>query len=208
MALKVKYPKKTFMLRGNHETRQMTQLMNFYMEAKEKYDQDVYFDIMDAFDALPLATVVNENYFCVHGGITKEGEHVDELQKLNRFDEVPLGGSLCDLVWSDPVQEEDGSVPNNEPYIGNYQRNCSIFFGAEHCRKFLKKHKYMTVIRAHEVQIEGYKQHRWPKWQGIPMVYTVFSAPNYCGQYGNKGAILTIKVPLPNPELQLQYQTV
>ena len=78
MALKVKYPKKTFMLRGNHEPRQMTQLMNFYMEAKEKYDQDVYFDIMDAFDALPLATVVNENYFCVHGGITKEGEHVDE----------------------------------------------------------------------------------------------------------------------------------
>ena len=48
-------------------------------------------------------------------------------------------------------------------------------------------------MRAHEVQIEGYKQHMWPKWNDIPMVYTVFSAPNYCGSYGNLGAILTIE---------------
>lgn len=86
MALKVKYPKKVFMLRGNHETRQMTQIMNFYKEAIDKYDQDVYFDIMDAFDVLPLVAIVNNNYFCVHGGLTTEAEPIEELQKLDRFD--------------------------------------------------------------------------------------------------------------------------
>lgn len=64
------------MLRGNHETRQMTQIMNFYQEALEKYDQDVYFDIMDAFDALPLVCIINQNYFCVHGGLTSAGESI------------------------------------------------------------------------------------------------------------------------------------
>lgn len=171
----------------------MTQIMNFYQESIEKYDQDVYFDIMDAFDALPLVCIVNDNYFCVHGGITSAGESLEELQKLQRFDEVPLKGPICDLVWSDPVQEDDGKTYNGDLFIPNYQRNCSIFFGSEHARNFLKKTKLVTIIRAHEVQLEGYRQHLWPKWKDIPMVYTVFSAPNYCGSYGNLGAILTIE---------------
>lgn len=51
----------------------MTQIMNFYGECLNKYNQDVYFDIMDAFDALPLVCIVNDIYFCVHGGITSLG---------------------------------------------------------------------------------------------------------------------------------------
>ena len=72
---------------------------------------------------------------------------------MNRFVEVPLKGSLCDLVWADPVQEEDGSIYNDENFIDNYQRNCSIFFGSKHTRNFLKKTKLITIIRAHEVQL-------------------------------------------------------
>jgi serine/threonine-protein phosphatase 2B catalytic subunit len=48
----------------------MTQTFNFYSEACTKYNSDIYFDIMDAFDALPLVCIVNEKYFCVHGGIS------------------------------------------------------------------------------------------------------------------------------------------
>lgn len=105
-----------------------------------------------------------------------------------------MSGSLCDLVWADPVQDDTGSTHCPELTIPNYQRNCSIFFGSEHARGFLKREKLITIIRAHEVQLEGYKQHFWPKWKDIPMVYTLFSAPNYCGSYGNLGAILTISV--------------
>lgn len=77
MAMKVKYPRKVIMLRGNHETRQMTQLMNFYGEVCGKYDQNLYFKLMDAFDSLPLVCIVNNSYFCVHGGITAEGESIE-----------------------------------------------------------------------------------------------------------------------------------
>ena len=63
--------------------------------------------------------------------------------------EVPMSGSLCDLVWSDPVQDDTGSTHSNNPYISNYQRNCSIFFGSEHARGFLKREKLITIIRAH-----------------------------------------------------------
>lgn len=141
-----------------------------------------------------MVCIVNESYFCVHGGITTQAESINELNKINRFMEVPMGGSLCDLVWSDPVQDDTGSTHNKELFIPNYQRNCSIYFGSEHARGFLKREKLITIIRAHEVQLEGYKQHFWPNWKDIPMVYTLFSAPNYCGSYGNLGAILTIRV--------------
>ena len=73
-------------------------------------------------------------------------------------------------------------------------RNCSVIFGKELGQMFLKKNSLLTIIRAHEVQMEGFKEHMWPGWTNIPTVYTIFSAPNYCGTYHNKGAILTIKV--------------
>ena len=117
----------------------MTQTMNFYDEACDKYDQSFYYFIIHAFNSLPLVCIVNESYFCVHGGITTLAESIQELNKMNRFVEVPMSGSLCDLVWSDPVQDDTGSTHSQNPLIPNYQRNCSIFFGADHARNFLKR---------------------------------------------------------------------
>ena len=195
MALKVKYPRRMVMLRGNHETMQMTQTMNFFDEVCTKYDQAYYNLLVHVFNSLPIVCIINDNYFCVHGGITSLAESVADLNKINRFVEVPMSGSLCDLMWSDPVMDEGGSTHSQHSCIPNHQRNCSIFFGSDHARNFLKKEKLITIIRAHEVQLEGYKQYFWPNWKDIPMVYTLFSAPNYCGSYGNLGAILTIVVP-------------
>lgn len=70
MAMKVKNPKKIIMLRGNHETRLITQTFSFMTETINKYHQKLYFEMMDAFDSLPLVCIVNKNLFCVHGGIT------------------------------------------------------------------------------------------------------------------------------------------
>ena len=70
MALKVNYPKKVILLRGNHESRCMTSLYNFMTETLSKYGQQIYEKFMLAFDALPLACLVNKKFFCVHGGIT------------------------------------------------------------------------------------------------------------------------------------------
>ena len=94
---------------------------------------------MVAFNNLPLVCIINNSYFCVHGGITAQAESIEELNKINRFVEIPMSGSLCDLDWSDPVSDDKGSTHSEEAYIANYQRNCSIFFGCDHARGFLKR---------------------------------------------------------------------
>jgi serine/threonine-protein phosphatase 2B catalytic subunit len=57
----------------------------------------------------------------------------------------------------------------------------------------LKQNQALSIIRAHQVQIDGYKMHRWGGNQAFPSVITVFSAPNYCGSYNNKGAVIVIE---------------
>ena len=104
---------------------------------------------MDAFDVLPLACIVNEKYFCVHAGICADGSTtIADLDKINRFDQIPLEGAFCDLMWSDPIPDEDGKIMNGNSMF-NEQRNCSVYYGAELAHQFLKKNKLMTIIRGH-----------------------------------------------------------
>lgn len=88
----------------------MTQIFNFFNEITGKYDQDLYFMIMDSFDRLPLVCIVNEKYFCVHGGISPEVVSVEEIYKMNRKVEIPTEGKLCDFLWSDPVVDKNGEL--------------------------------------------------------------------------------------------------
>ena len=95
-------------------------------------------------------------------------------------------------MWADPISNNTGEMAKDTEY--NEERACSIYFGAKHASNFLMKEKLITIIRAHQVQDEGYKKHQWPGWNKIPMVFTIFSAPNYCNTYKNLGAVLFIKV--------------
>ena len=93
-----------------------------------------------------------------------------------------------DILWSDPVVNDKGDC---EPaFKPNGVRGCSYFFGKKAILPFLKKNKIRGLIRAHESLPDGYKMHRWNGTSGFPLVITVFSAPNYCDVYGNKGAII------------------
>lgn len=85
MALKINYRKQITLLRGNHETRNMTESFTFRQECIDKYDQEVYDHFMELFDSFPIASVVNGLYLCVHGGISPDLYEVSELDKLNRF---------------------------------------------------------------------------------------------------------------------------
>ena len=72
-------------------------------EGLVKYDQEVYDAIMDLFDHLPLAGIVNGKFLCIHGGISNEFQTIEEIDKIDRVKEIPKEGILCDLVWADPV---------------------------------------------------------------------------------------------------------
>jgi serine/threonine-protein phosphatase 2B catalytic subunit len=94
------------------------------------------------------------------------------------------------LLWSDPMTDEDA---NENEFADNKERECSYLFGKKPTKKLLDTHNLMSIVRAHQVQIEGYKMHRWDGESSFPYVITLFSAPNYCDYYSNKAAVLILK---------------
>ena len=158
MAIKLNFQKNVVLLRGNHESRNMTENFTFRAEVVSQYDMDTYTVMMEVFDALPLSCVVDDKYFAMHGGISPQLTKLDQIDKLNRFQEVPLDGLFCDLLWSDPLGDD---VANNKDYVENEERECSFYFGKKPAKKLLDNCNLMTIVRGHQVQIEGYKMHRW-----------------------------------------------
>lgn len=194
-AHKITYAKTFFMTRGNHECRHLTQFYNFQEECLYKYDLEVYDCIMNAFDNLPIAATINRKFFCVHGGLSPDISTLNDIFKIDRKRETPREGPFCDLLWSDPdpqVQSgeeaiKDGTTATNW-FTFNENRQCSYVYGIDAVKQFLKKNNLMAIIRGHEAQEDGYK---FNMSEGpIPKVVTIFSAPNYCDVYNNKGACL------------------
>lgn len=97
-------------------------------------------------------------------------------------------------MWSDPVEAADGRCEGQYRY--NEVRGCSYFFGYELAKTFLEKNRLLSIFRAHEAQLEGYKMYMWKGAKDFPTIITIFSAPNYCDVYNNKGAIIKFVVIL------------
>lgn len=147
---------------------------------------------MDSFDVYPLSCVVNGKFLALHGGISPELRSLDDIKRIDRFKEPPRQGVFCDVLWADPVDNEAGTC--EVFYKNNEVRGCSYFFGQNAVNKFLEANNLLSVIRAHEAQLEGFKMHRWNGPSDFPVVITLFSAPNYCDVYNNKGAIIKFNV--------------
>jgi serine/threonine-protein phosphatase 2B catalytic subunit len=96
---------------------------------------------------------------------------------------------FCDLLWADPCSDETAS---GKDFIHNTERECSYYFGKKPTKKLLDQNNLMTIVRGHQVQVDGYKMHKWDGAQSFPYVITLFSAPNYCGYYENKASVLII----------------
>lgn len=189
-ALKINYPDSIFLLRGNHESRQMTTFFNFRIEVLHKYDLETFELIMESFDMMPLACIVNRKFLALHGGISPGLNELADIENIFRFEEPPRDGLFCDILWADPVESANGSLIEKFKY--NAARSCSYYFGQQAASRFLKRNGLNSIIRAHEAQLEGYKMHRWNGLNKFPVVITIFSAPNYCDCYNNKGAILKL----------------
>lgn len=125
-SLKVAHPENVILLRGNHEWRNMTDHFTFREETINKYDEDTYKTIMDAFDSMPLAAVVNDRYLAIHGGLSPDLKKLSQISKIDRFWEPPVKGLFCDLLWSDPMNDEEA---NDNDFSDNKEREWSYLFG-------------------------------------------------------------------------------
>ncbi|KAI9282219.1 serine/threonine-protein phosphatase PP-Z1 [Sporodiniella umbellata] len=179
---KIKYPENFFLLRGNHECANVTRVYGFYDECKRRTNTKVWKTFVDAFNTLPIAALVASKIFCVHGGLSPSLHSMDDVRNIMRPTDVPEYGLLNDLVWSDPsdtaVEWEDN------------ERGVSYCFGKKIVNEFLAKHDLDLVCRAHMVVEDGYQ------FFNDRTLVTVFSAPNYCGEFDNFGAIMSINEEL------------
>ena len=105
-AMKVAHPQNVFLLRGNHESRNMTEFFTFREEVLDKFDTEMYDQILLTFNTMPLVAILNEEYLCMHGGVSPNMKTLDEINEVDRFQEIPLQGLLCDILWSDPLEDD------------------------------------------------------------------------------------------------------
>jgi len=167
------------LVRGNHESRGVTQSYGFYTECLRKYHgAKVWRIFTDMFDFLTLSVVIDNQIFCVHGGLSPSIHELDQILVIDRFKEIPHEGGMADLVWSDPDPERDEFTIS--------QRGAGYQFGAQIVEKFLHVNKMRHILRAHQLCNEGYQvlfNNR---------LSTVWSAPNYCYRCGNRASICEV----------------
>ncbi|KAJ5485248.1 Serine/threonine-protein phosphatase PP-Z [Penicillium diatomitis] len=182
LCFKLKYPENFFILRGNHECANITRIYGFHDECKRRCNIKVWKTFTDVFNCLPIAAIVAEKIFCVHGGLSPNLTDMDDIRKISRPVEVPEYGLLNDLLWSDPANIRDWG-PNDD-------RGVSWCFGKQPIVNFLKHHNLDLVCRSHMVVEGGYE------FFGNKSLVTIFSAPNYCGEFDNCGASMSVSADL------------
>ena len=180
-AYKLKYADSFFLLRGNHESENVNSKYGFLDICKRNYNTKLFKEFNDCFNCMPIAAVISERVFCCHGGISPD-LMVTDILDIERPLLIPDQGLVCDLLWSDPD-------PDILDY-GENNRQVSCTFGSRAVDEFLDRNDLELICRAHQVVEDGYQFFFKRK------VVSLFTAPNYCGEYDNAGAVLNIDAEL------------
>ena len=178
LAYKLKNPVNFFLVRGNHECGSINRIYGFYDECKRRYSVKLWKIFIDLFNCFPVAACIDDKILLVHGGISPYLNNINDISRIKRPTDVPEQGLLCDILWSDPFSSLKGWEKN--------ERGISFTFNEKVLTSFLKKNELDLVCRAHQVVEDGYE------FFGDKELVTVFSAPNYIGQFDNSGAIMLV----------------
>ncbi|XP_051143021.1 serine/threonine-protein phosphatase BSL3 isoform X4 [Andrographis paniculata] len=186
LALKVEYPHQVHLIRGNHEAADINALFGFRIECIERMGERdgiwAWHRINRLFNWLPLAALIEKKIICMHGGIGRSINHVEQIENIQRPIAMEAGSIvLMDLLWSDPT--ENDSVEGLRP---NARGPGLVTFGPDRVMEFCNNNDLQLIVRAHECVMDGFERFA----QGH--LITLFSATNYCGTANNAGAILVL----------------
>ena len=178
LCYKIKYPEKVTLLRGNHESSVTNRIYGFYDECKRRYNVKLWKSFTELFNFLPVAALIDDKILCMHGGLSPDLKSINNITEIQRPTDIPDTGLLCDLLWSDPDKEATEYDEND--------RGVSVIFGEKVVTDFNKKNDLDLIIRAHQVVDDGYE------FFANRQLITIFSAPNYCGEFDNSAGIMII----------------
>ncbi|ELP94247.1 serine/threonine protein phosphatase PP1 isozyme, putative [Entamoeba invadens IP1] len=162
-ALKIRSPKQIFLLRGNHESYDVSSNTknSFLRQCALYYDKSIVLTIFKSFQYLPFCCLVSKTMLCLHGGISPELSSLQQLRDIKRPVEIPTSGLLCDLVWSDPLLTPDiapnlPNTSNSKGFVRNEVRGVSYFFDDNVLDVFLKANGLKVLCRGHQC-VDGFK---------------------------------------------------
>ncbi|MHA1695421.1 MAG: metallophosphoesterase [Candidatus Helarchaeota archaeon] len=179
LLLKIYFPNKVILLRGNHETTSMNEYYGFYNVVYGRYGQELYNNYSDIYGAFPLALITESRIFCVHGGLPENLEKIEQINDLNRFlSDIDIDNlMLMQLIWNDPTEDIQ--------FFTDSFRGIGIkLFGEKAFRDFISRNNIKLFIRAHEAFLQGYKYFFDNK------LLSIFSAANY--RAGNQAHVVEI----------------
>jgi diadenosine tetraphosphatase ApaH/serine/threonine PP2A family protein phosphatase len=179
LAYKVKFPDSFYLLRGNHECRQVNQMYGFYEECITRFGHaGPYKMCNEIFDMLPVAALIDKSIYCVHGGLSPDVRAVEQVVLLERRGEIPNSGPISDICWSDPEDIVGWGVS---------QRGAGYLFGLNPVKEFTRNNKLRLIARAHQLAMEGFQYH----FPDRPLV-TIWSAPNYMYRSNNLASVMSV----------------
>ena len=182
LAYYLRYPGQVTLLRGNHECAAINRIYGFYDECKRRYNIKLWKGFADVFNCMPLSAIVEGRMLCMHGGLSPDLKSLELLKNIIRPTDVPDTGLVCDLLWADPSTDLSG--------WGESDRGVSYCFGADVVKTFLQKHDLDLIVRGHQIIEDGYQ------FFADRGLVTIFSAPNYLGDFENTAAVLRVDADL------------
>ncbi|TKR94820.1 hypothetical protein L596_009055 [Steinernema carpocapsae] len=189
-ACKIRFPRNVYLLRGNHELRNINKVYGFHADLRERYRQNNEFEKLykkfnEVFSYMPLAAIVSGRILCMHGGLSPYLNSLDDIRNIQR----PLGkpvGLAQDLLWADPEKGVTKMFDGAKGFEPNKLRAVSFIFGEVAVEEKCKKLGIEMVIRAHQVVEYGYAFFANRK------VITVFSASEYDTNLHNFGGVVQV----------------
>lgn len=189
VTLKLKFPKHIWLLRGNHEDREVNKAYGFYEECMKNYGHAGLWNLcQETFDLLPMCALINKKVFATHGGLSPKLPLIEQIPLIERQKNLGTQGVFSDLAWGDPDPTISG--------WGVSKRGAGWLFGSNPTNIFCQNNKIDLITRAHELVMQGYQYNFSEK------VLTVWSAPNYCYVSHNIASVLKLDANL-NRELKI-----